>query len=109
MQSLPMATKLPMPVTMKDTEYPRYEENGNSTTAPMRGEHYDAELADGDEAADARDDEGETPGVGADGNAIVLPVVLLVLLRPPTNGVVADGNAADDGAASAGPQTGVAE
>ena len=82
MQSLPMATKLPMPVTMKDTKYPRYEENGNSTTAPMRGEHYDAELADGDEAADARDDEGKAPGVGADGTAIVLPVVLLVLLRP---------------------------
>ena len=57
MQSLPMATKLPTTMTMKDTKYPRHEEKKNSAAAPMKNEKHDAELADGDEAADDRDDE----------------------------------------------------
>ena len=53
-----------MTMTMKDTKYPRHEQKKNSATAHMKGEHHDAELADGDEAANARDDEGhEVPEV----------------------------------------------
>ena len=53
-----------MTMTMKDTKYPRHEQKKNSATAHMKGEHHDAELAHGDEAANARDDEGhEVPEV----------------------------------------------
>ena len=46
-----------MTMTMKDKKYPRHEQKKNAATAHMKGEHHDAELADGDEAANARDDE----------------------------------------------------
>ena len=38
MQSLPMATKLPTTVTMKDTKYPRHEEKKKSAAAPMKND-----------------------------------------------------------------------